>query len=223
MARRSAHAGAVILACGQINKIVQRVCRRAGIAIVAVASSQRLSTTSINSSLGYATRVFFARNGWPTMPKDVRKSRQQKRAEAEVARFREALGPFVTAADTTRMPKVFTDAKASNHPIIYVNQAFLTLTGYAEHEVMGQSFDFLMKRGTDPEMLREIQTSFDGGRGLEPLVSYRCKDGQMVWLLVFITPVRNKDGEVEQHFSSFVNITRQKEEEDRLRVLFSRT
>ncbi len=157
------------------------------------------------------------------MPEDVQKSGQQREGEAEVDRFRDALGPFVTAADTTRMPMMFTNAKAPDHPIVYVNQAFLTLTGYAEHEVMGQGFDFLMKRGTDPEMLREIQTSFEGARELEPLVRYRCKDGKMVWLLVFITPVRNKDGDVEQHFSSFVDITRQKEEEDRLRALFNRT
>ena len=157
------------------------------------------------------------------MSQDVLKSTQQKHAEAEVDAFRAALGPFVTAADTTRMPMVFTDAKAPDHPIIYVNQAFLTLTGYDEHELMGQSFDFLMKRGTDPEMLAEIQTSFEGGRDLEPLVRYRCKDGSAVWLLVFITPVRTSDGDIEQHFSSFVNITRQKEEEDRLRALFART
>ena len=157
------------------------------------------------------------------MPEDVRKSGRQKSAEAEIERFREALGPFVTAADTTRMPMVFTDAKAAAHSIVYVNQAFLTLTGYEEHEVMGQSFDFLMERGTDPEMLREIQASFEGARALEPMVRYRCKDGGMVWLLVFITPVRNKDGEIEQHFSSFVNITRQKEEEDRLHALFTRS
>ena len=157
------------------------------------------------------------------MPQDVLKSKQQRHAEAEVDAFREALGPFVTAADTTRMPMVFTDAKVSDHPIIYANQAFLTLTGYDEHEVMGQSFDFLMKRGTDPEMLAEIQTSFEGGRGLEPLVRYWCKDGSAVWLLVFITPVRDKDGGIEQHFASFVNITRQKDEEDRLRALFTRS
>lgn len=156
------------------------------------------------------------------MPEDVLKSKQQENAEARVDSFRDALGPFVTAADTTRMPMLFTDARAPDHPIIYANQAFLNLTGYEEHEVMGQSFNFLMRRGTDPEMLAEIQSSFEGGRDLEPLVRYRCKDGSAVWLLVFITPVRNKDGAVEQHFSSFVNITRQKEEEERLQALFRR-
>lgn len=157
------------------------------------------------------------------MLEPVPKTERQRHAEEEVRVFREALGPFVTAADTTRMPMIFTDAKSSDHAIIYVNQAFLTLTGYDEHEVMGQSFDFLMQRGTDPEMLAEIQSSFEGGRDLEPLVCYRCKDGSAAWLLVFITPVRASGGEVVQHFSSFVNITRQKEEEDRLLALFARS
>ena len=158
-----------------------------------------------------------------TLPQDIHKSGQQEAAETEVQRFRESLGPFVTAVDATRMPMVFTDGRSIDHAIIYVNQAFLDLIGYDEHEVMGQSFDFLMKRGTDPEMLLEIQSSFEGGRDLEPMVRFRCKNGMAVWLMVFITPVRNKDGGIEQHFASFVNVTRQKEEEDRLRAIFART
>ena len=156
------------------------------------------------------------------MPTIAPKSARQASGEAVVESFRDALGPFVTAADTTRMPMMFTDAKAPEHSIVYVNQAFLTLTGYEEHEVMGQSFDFLMQRGTDPEMLAEVQSSFEGGRDLEPLIRYRRKDGAAIWLLVFITPVRDRNGAIEQHFASFVDITRQKEEEDRLRALFTR-
>ena len=151
----------------------------------------------------------------------MEKTRQQEAAEADVRGFRDALGPFVTAADTTRMPMMFTDAKTRGDPIIYVNQAFLNLTGYDEHEVMGQSLDFLMERGTDPEMLEEIRSSFLGARDLEPLVRYRRRDGTAVWLMVFITPVRDKSGEIVQHFASFVDVTAQKEEEDRLRAIFA--
>jgi PAS domain S-box-containing protein len=153
------------------------------------------------------------------MPVVVKKSGAQKAAEGDVAAFREALGPFVTAAETTRMPMMFTDAKDPKHPIVFVNQAFLTLSGYDEHEVLGQSFDFLMEQGTDHEMLAEIQTAFEGGRDLDPLVRYRRKDGAGVWLRIFITPVRGEDGEILQHFASFVDVTEHKEEEDRLRRL----
>lgn len=153
------------------------------------------------------------------MPNVVKKSGAQKAAEADVAAFREALGPFVTAAETTRMPMMFTDAKAPEHPIVFVNQAFLKLSGYDEHEILGQSFDFLMERGTDPGMLAEIQTAFEGGRDLDPLVRYRRKDDVGAWLRIFITPVRDRSGEILQHFASFVDVTEHKEEEDRLRRL----
>jgi hypothetical protein len=45
------------------------------------------------------------------MPKIENKSEEQKVAEAGVEGFRKDLGPFVVAAETTRMPMVFTDAK----------------------------------------------------------------------------------------------------------------
>ena len=156
------------------------------------------------------------------MPNDELKQERQRRAVCEIDGFRAALGPFVTAADTTRMPMIFTDAKTDDNSIIYVNEAFLAMTGHDEDEVIGQSFDFLMERGTDPEMLAEIRTSFEGGRGLEPLVRFRRKHGGAVWVSIFIMPVRNRVGILEQHFASFIDITRQKEEKDRLRALFDR-
>lgn len=56
-----------------------------------------------------------------------RKSGDQKTAEAEVEEFREDLGPFVVAAETTRMAMVFKNAKDPNNPIIFVNDSFLRL------------------------------------------------------------------------------------------------
>ena len=148
----------------------------------------------------------------------VLKTKEQEAAEAKVEGFRDELGPFVVAAETTRMPMVFTDAMAAGNPIIFVNQAFLALTGYDEHEVLAQEFNFLMDRSTDPETLTEVRTAFRGGRA-EPQVQFRCKDGHLIWVTIFITPVRNENSDVVQHFASFVDITRHKEAEDRLGFL----
>lgn len=144
---------------------------------------------------------------------------RQQAAEAAIDDFREHLGPFVVAAETTRMPMVFADAQAPRHPIVFVNQSFLSLTGYGEHEVLGQRLDFLMERGADPETLTEIRTAFAGGRGLETEVCCRHKDGSAFWATLFISPVRDAAGAVVQHFASFVDITRLKEKEDRLQFL----
>ena len=77
------------------------------------------------------------------------KSDQQKGAEAEVDSFRKGLGPFVVAAQTTRMAMVFTDATQPDNPIIFANDSFLSLTGYRREEVLGKSFNFLLAHSAD--------------------------------------------------------------------------
>ena len=73
---------------------------------------------------------------------EIKKSKEQQAAESEVESFRKHLGPFVVAAETTRMAMVFTDAKEANHPLIFANDSFLSLAGYGREEVLGQSFEF---------------------------------------------------------------------------------
>ena len=144
---------------------------------------------------------------------------KQEAAEAEVEVFKDDLGPFVVAAETTRMPMVFTNATASGSPIIFANQAYLNLTGYQEDEVLGVAFADMIEDGCGSEALTEIQTAFEGGRDLQTPVRYRSKSGGALWVTVFISPVRNEAGAVVQHFSSFVDVTRHRDEEDRLRFL----
>ena len=142
------------------------------------------------------------------------KSGEQKEAEAKVEGFEESLGPFVVAAETTRMAMVFSDAKVADNPIIFANDSFLALTGYDRKEVMGKSFNFMMADGADTEALTRIKAEFEGGShshsGVEIL--YRRKDGSEFWAALFISPVPDKNGDVVQHFASFVDLTKRKEE-----------
>jgi PAS domain-containing protein len=57
------------------------------------------------------------------------------------------------------------------------------------------------------------QNAFEGGRDLDPVVQYRRKDARAVWVRNFITPVRSREGEILQHFASFVDVTEHKKEE----------
>jgi len=144
------------------------------------------------------------------MPEITNKSEEQKAAEAEVESFRKDLGPFVVAAETTRMAMVFTDAKEPGHPIIFANDSFLSLTGYDRKEVLGHSFNFLIARGADPEALAQVEAAFEGSTDHGSEIRYRRKDGSMFWAAIFISPVLNESGDVEQHFASFVDLTKQK-------------
>ena len=74
------------------------------------------------------------------------------------------------------MAMVFTDANEPGNPIIFANDAFLSLTGYDRKEVLGQSFNFLMARGADPVALAQVEAAFEGGDSGSDL-RYRRKNG----------------------------------------------
>jgi PAS domain S-box-containing protein len=141
------------------------------------------------------------------------KSEEQRDAEAEVEHFRKDLGPFVVAAETTRMAMVFTDAKVPHNPIIFANDSFLSLTGYDREELLGQDFSFLLAHGADPEALAQLAAEFEGCSDSGWENDYRRKDGSEFWAATFISPVRDECGNVVQHFASLVDLTKHKLEQ----------
>lgn len=153
------------------------------------------------------------------MPDENGKSEDQKDAESEVEGFRQELGPFVVAAETTRMAMVFTDAKEPDKPISFANEAFLNLTGYSRDEVLGKSFNFIMAQGADPDGIAEIERALGGSSDVDPEIRYRRRDGSIFWASVFVSPVKDEDGVVVQHFASFIDVTKHRREQDRLRFL----
>ena len=144
------------------------------------------------------------------MTDKVPKDQEQKAAEAEVEEFKEDLGPFVIAAETTRMPMVFTDAKEADHPIIFANDSFLKLTGYGRDEVLAQSFNFLLAAPDNDEVLRDIATCFEQGDDDTSEIPCRRKDGREFWASLFVNPVTDEQGDIVQHFISLVDTTRHK-------------
>jgi len=153
------------------------------------------------------------------MPKIPSKSEEQKDAEANVEGFKSELGPFVVAAETTRMAMVFADAKQADHPIIFANDAFLALTGYSRDEVLGQSFNFIMAQAADADALAKIKAEFVGNSAGGSEIRYRRKDGSEFWAALFISPVRIEGGEIVQYFASFVDLTALKDEQAHSKML----
>ena len=135
------------------------------------------------------------------------KDQEQRRAEAEVAAFQADLGPFVIAAETTRMPMVFTDAKEADNPIIFANDSFLKLTGYDRDELLAQPFNFLLARPEDPDDLDQIKEVFAGGEDNDE-IRYRHKDKSTFCATIFVSPVEDEQGAVIQHFVSLVDTAR---------------
>ena len=153
------------------------------------------------------------------MPRIVKKTQEQKVAEAQVDHFRRDLGPYVVAVETSRIAMLFTDANPADNPIVFANDSFLALTGYDRAEVLGQSFNALLARGVDAPTRERVEAAVGGGIDAELVIHYRRKDGSEFWADIFISPVRDASGALAQHFISFIDLTRHKHDQARLERL----
>lgn len=143
----------------------------------------------------------------------------QERAESEVDEFRDKLGPFVVAAQTTRMPMVFTNARDDNNHIVFANDSFLSLTGYTRNEILGESLDSIAQSGAEVPTISTVIRECQGQHGDNLELPFLRKDGSTFWASTFLSPVKDESGKIVQHFVSFVDLTKHKEELARSRAL----
>lgn len=125
----------------------------------------------------------------------VRDIRKQKQAQTALR----LLGLAIQANE----PIVITSAKLDKPgpTIVFVNQAFTTLTGYAQEEIVGQSPRVLQGAKTNRSVLAQLRQNllqkqlFHG-----ELINYR-KDGTEYLVELWCVPLENDNGEVT-HFVS---------------------
>ena len=119
--------------------------------------------------------------------------------------------PFVAAVRATRMPMVITDPRQTDNPIVFVNAAFCTMTGYERSEIIGRNCRFLQGPQTDPSAVRKIGKAIEARMTIQlDLCNYR-KDGRTFWNRLLLGPVRAKDGGVAYFFGSQMDVTADRE------------
>ncbi|KAK4479755.1 hypothetical protein RD792_015289 [Penstemon davidsonii] len=91
---------------------------------------------------------------------------------------------------------VLTDALLADMPIVYASEAFLKLTGYARHEVLGQNCRFLSGMNTDPPSQFQIKKCIQTEQACTVRILNYRKDRTSFWNLLHISPVRNASGKV---------------------------
>lgn len=125
--------------------------------------------------------------------------------------------PFAAAMQAARLPMTITDPHRSDNPIVFANDAFLRLTGYARSEVEGRNCRFLQGAGTDPGAAARIGHALSAGRdiGLD-ILNYR-KDGTPFWNALSISPIVCGAGQVQYFVATQMDVT------ERLHDLQART
>nr|AML77170.1 putative LOV domain-containing protein [Strychnos spinosa] len=91
---------------------------------------------------------------------------------------------------------VLADPNLFDMPIVYASDAFLRLTGYARHEVLGLNCRFLSGLDTDPSTQFLIKECIQAERPCTVRILNYRKDKTSFWNFLHISPVRNATGKV---------------------------
>jgi PAS domain S-box-containing protein len=114
--------------------------------------------------------------------------------------------PFMAAFYAASVPMLIADARLDDSPILFVNDAFLHLTGYARDEVVGRNCRFLQGPGTDQAVASRIAAAIAAGERIETeILNYR-KDGTRFWSALVINPIRDETGRQLYFIESQVDI-----------------
>ncbi|MFC7019641.1 MULTISPECIES: PAS domain S-box protein [Haloarcula] len=134
--------------------------------------------------------------------------RKEREHELEILR---------TAIDHAEIPLSLTDPSQEGNPLVYVNDAFEKVTGYAEPEAIGRNCRFLQGDQTDPETVATLREAIDAEEeATVELRNYR-KDGEMFWNRLTVCPIYDEDGNLIRYFGSQQDITEQKEFQEQLK------
>ncbi|HEV2612256.1 MAG TPA: histidine kinase famiy protein [Noviherbaspirillum sp.] len=124
---------------------------------------------------------------------------------------------FFAAVEMTRMPMVVSDPNLPDNPIVFVNRAFIDLTGYEEQDVLGRNCRFLQGELTDPDTVAEIRAGVSEGRAVAvDILNYKA-DGTSFWNALFIGPIFDEQGKLLYFFASQIDITRRRISEQAFR------
>lgn len=119
--------------------------------------------------------------------------REHNRIVTELARVVDGVDPFAAAVRASQMAMVITDPLQDDNPIVFANDAFCTLTGYARDEILGRNCRFLQEPDTDRDEVGRLRAAIAERVPVEVQLLNRRKDGGVFWNRLFVSPVFQGD------------------------------
>lgn len=117
------------------------------------------------------------------------------------------------AMDAAPVGITISDPSQDDNPLIYVNDRFTELTGYAEEDVLDSNCRFLQGKHTSSEPVTRMREAIDNEEPVTvELRNYR-DDGTEFWNRVSIAPVHGDDNELTNYVGFQQDVTEQKERE----------
>jgi diguanylate cyclase (GGDEF)-like protein/PAS domain S-box-containing protein len=133
----------------------------------------------------------------------------RKQAQAELLRLSQAIEQSPASVIITGL-----DGR-----IEYVNHAFEQLSGYTREEVLGQKPALLRSGRTPPETYAALWAALSAGRNWTGELVNRHRDGREYVQTMNMAPVRDGQGQVTHYLAVQMDVTAQRNAEERARQL----
>ena len=125
----------------------------------------------------------------------------------------EQLALFARAMDDAKTGISIADAEGDQE-LLYVNDAFLDITGYDREEALGRNCRFLQGAETEREPVAELRRAIDERRSASVLFQNYRRNGERFWNALEIAPVYDEHGVT--HFVGFQEDVTERVERTRL-------
>jgi PAS domain S-box-containing protein len=126
---------------------------------------------------------------------------------------------LVHAIDDAGLSITIADCLADDYPLVYVNEAFVELTGYAADQVLGRNCRFLQGADTEPAEVAAMRSGLSQGQEVRTVVRNYRQDGRPFWNELHISAVRDDTGRLTHYIGYQVDVSERVERERQLHQL----
>jgi len=127
-------------------------------------------------------------------------NRKDSSLAAELADQIRELSIFGHVVDNAHVGIAIADMGKPDQPLIYVNQAFTTITGYSRELCLGYNCRFLQGPETDPEELERLRRAIRAGEPYSgELINVRA-DGRRFWNRLMLYPIFSSHDQLSEFY-----------------------
>ena len=94
---------------------------------------------------------------------------------------------------------VLVDAQNPEHPVLYVNPGFETLTGYSAADLMGKNLRLLQSDDREQDARHRLREALGKGESCRVLLRNYRKDGSVFWNEMSVVPLRDGEGSITHY------------------------
>ncbi len=141
------------------------------------------------------------------------KNGQLRTGVAKQIRSEEQIHIRTKAMESTTDGIFIIDAQKPNFPIIYANQAFRKMTGYAKGEILGRNYFLLYGADENFRIIEKIKQTIYRGKSFDGEMLNFQKNGKKYWNLLRIAPLCDAHGAVTHYVGIQTDVTLMRERE----------